>query len=158
MKRGFTFLALAGLSLPAAAAGDSIPFPEGYRDWRHVKSMVIEQGHPLFDSFGGIHHLYANDAAVNGYRQGSFPDGAVIVFDLLEAVHADSAVTEGERKVIGVMLKDAQKFADTGGWGFEGFAGGDPANPVVGADAASACFACHASEADSDFVFSTLRD
>src|SRR5690606_24843369 len=96
MKHAFTFLALASLSLPAAAAGDSVPFPEGYRDWHHVKSMVIEQGHPLFDSFGGIHHLYANEAAVTGYRQGIFPDGAVIVFDLLEAVHADSAVTEGE--------------------------------------------------------------
>src|SRR5690606_37522469 len=62
-----------------------VPYPEGYRDWTHVKSMVIQPGHPLYESFGGIHHLYANDAAIKGYQSGKFPDGAVIIFDLLEA-------------------------------------------------------------------------
>lgn len=152
--------ALAGLCLVSAqAADDGVDHPEGYRDWHHVKSMVIGEGHPLFDSFGGIHHLYANDAALDGYRAGGpFPDGAVIVFDLLDAVHDGGAVVEGERKVLGVMQKDAKRFSQTGGWGFEGFAGGDAANRVVGDNAASACFACHTAEANHDFVFSRLRD
>jgi len=30
------------------------------------------------------------------------------------------------------MQKDGKRFAGTGGWGFEGFAAGDPARPVVG--------------------------
>jgi hypothetical protein len=77
---------------------------------------------------------------------------------LLEAVHADDTVTEGERKVAGVMHKDAMKYADTGGWGFEGFAGGDATQPVVGDHAASACFACHQPLAARDYVFSTLRE
>ena len=34
--------------------------------------------------FGGIHHIYANDKAIEGYRNELFPDGAVIIFDLLE--------------------------------------------------------------------------
>ena len=38
-----------------------VPYPTGYRDWSHIKSMVIEEGHPLFEAFGGIHHIYAND-------------------------------------------------------------------------------------------------
>ena len=152
--------ALAGLCLVSAqAADDGVDHPEGYRDWHHVKSMVIGEGHPLFDSFGGIHHLYANDAALDGYRAGGpFPDGAVIVFDLLDAVHDGGAVVEVERKVLGVMQKDAKRFSQTGGWGFEGFAGGDAANRVVGDNAASACFACHTAEANHDFVFSRLRD
>ncbi len=150
-------LALAGLA--AATASDTgVPYPEGYRDWRHVKSMVIEEGHGLFASFGGIHHLYANAKALEGYRSGRFPDGAVIAFDLLDAKHADNAVTEGERKVLGVMHKDAKKYADTGGWGFEGFAAGDPARPVVGADAKKACFQCHMSQRERDYVFSEARD
>lgn len=142
----------------ALAAEPEVPFPAGYRDWHHVKSMVIEEGHPLYAAFGGIHHLYANDKALKGYRSDTFPDGAVIVFDLLEGVHDGNAVTEGARKVVGVMHKDAKKFATTGGWGFEGFGGGDSTNRVVGDSAASACFACHVPQKGQDYTFSRLRD
>lgn len=142
----------------ALAAEPEVPYPAGYRNWHHVKSMVIEEGHPLYGAFGGIHHLYANDKALEGYRSNSFPDGAVIIFDLLEAVREGNAVTEGARKVVGVMHKDANKFASTGGWGFEGFGGGDPTNRVVGANAASACFACHQPQKERDYTFSRLRD
>lgn len=120
--------------------------------------MVIEPGHPLYDSFGGIHHIYATPKAVQGYRSGTFPDGSVIVFDLLEAVRQDNAVIEGPRKVLGVMQKDERAFAATGGWGFEGFAGGDRAERAVGAEAAEACFGCHAGQAATGYVFSRLRD
>jgi hypothetical protein len=141
-----------------AAADVGVPYPEGYRGWRHVSSMVIEAGHPLHASFGGLHHLYANDKALQGYRSGKFPDGAIIVFDLLEAAAADHAVTAGKRKVVGVMLKDAKKFAATGGWGFEGFAGDSKSERVVGEKAATACFGCHAARKGSDFVFSRYRE
>ncbi|MBV2132865.1 cytochrome P460 family protein [Pseudomonas sp. MAP12] len=147
--------------LPASAvlaADPEVPYPTGYRYWHHVKSMVIEQGHPQFDGFGGIHHIYANASALEGYKAGTFPDGSVLVFDRLEAKRADNAVTEGARKDVAVMLKDAKKFAATGGWGFEAFGGGDPTRPVVGADAASTCYACHAPEKAHDYVFSRTRD
>ncbi len=149
---------LAAAALALAADAGQVPYPEGYRDWTHVKSMVIREGHPLYASFGGLHHLYANKQALQGYKAGKFPDGAVIVFDLLEAVDADNATNEGARKVLGVMVKDGKRFAATGGWGFEGFAGGDPETRAVGANAAEACFACHASHKGSDYVFSRWRD
>ncbi|MFA7593442.1 MAG: cytochrome P460 family protein [Thiohalobacteraceae bacterium] len=148
----------AATSTAVLAADPQVPYPEGYRDWHHVKSMVIEEGHPLYAAFGGIHHLYANDKALEGYRSEHFPDGSVIIFDLLEAVAADHAITEGQRKVVGVMHKDSKKFAATGGWGFEGFGGGDRSNRVVGANAASACFACHVPQKARDYTFSTLRE
>lgn len=153
----FALLSLAPVTV-ALAADPQVPFPSGYRDWHHVKSMVIEQGHPLFEAFGGIHHLYANPLALEGYKTGRFPNGAILIFDLLDARRSDNAVTEGERKVVGVMHKDTEKFAITGGWGFEGFGGGDPARRVVGANAATACFACHAPQKDHDYVFSRPRD
>lgn len=158
MHRLFVALTVTLLAASPLVADADVPYPAGYRDWRHVKSMVIGEGHPLFGAFGGIHHLYANPKAVAGYRSGTFPDGAVIVFDLLEATPADGALTEGVRKVVGVMHKDAKKYAATGGWGFEGFGGGDSTNRVVGSNAASACFSCHAPQKDSDYVFSSLRD
>ena len=120
--------------------------------------MVIEAGHPLYDSFGGIHHLYANAKAIVGYASGRFPDGAVIVFDLLEAKAADHAVTEGVRKLIGVMEKDSARFATTGGWGFEGFAGDSRTERLVGDAAETACFACHQARAAQAYVLSELRD
>lgn len=149
-------LAAACVALSAHAA-DPVPYPEGYRAWTHVKTMLIEKGHPLYEAFGGIHHLYANKEALAGYRKGRFPDGAVIVFDLLEAKSAEHAVQEGARKVLGVMRKDAKRYAATGGWGFEGFKGDSKTERVVADSAASACFACHTARKDQDFVFSSYR-
>lgn len=150
-------LAALAVSIALAAAPASVPYPANYRQWTHVKSMVIEPGHPLHGSFGGIHHLYANDAAMKGYRDGKFPDGAVIAFDLLEAQSADHAVTEGKRKVLGVMHRDAKRFAATGGWGFEGFVGDSVTQRAVGENAATACFACHQARKTNDYVFSSYR-
>jgi len=151
---------LVTVLLPALllAADDGVDYPESYRHWQHVKSMLIEPGHPLHAAFGGLHHIYANELAVQGYARGQFADGAVLVFDLLDVSTDDHAVTEAGRKVLGVMQKDAARYADTGGWGFEGFAGGDPEQRVVGADAATACFACHQPQAEADYVFSQWRD
>jgi len=158
MKTKMILAFCAVTATAALAAEPEVPYPVGYRDWHHVKSMVIEEGHPLFGAFGGIHHLYANKQALEGYEAERFPDGAVIVFDLLKAERANNTVTEGPRKVVGVMHKDEKKYAATGGWGFEGFGNGDPDNRVVGSDAATACFACHQPQKDQDYTFSRLRN
>ncbi len=158
MKALVLSLICAATTTSALAADLQVPYPQGYRDWHHVKSMVINEGHPLFEAFGGIHHLYANDKAMQGYRASKFPDGSVIAFDLLEAPSDGNAVTEGARKVLGVMHKDSKKFKATGGWGFEGFGGGDRAKRVVGKNAATACFACHQPLKAQGYVFSRLRD
>lgn len=149
-----TLLVAAGIH---AADPTPVPYPANYRAWTHVKSMIIEPGHALHAAFGGIHHLYANEQAMKGYRTGKFPDGAIIVFDLLEASSADHTVTEGKRKVLGVMHRDARRFAATGGWGFEGFAGDSRTERAVGANAATACFACHQAKRDDQYVFSRYR-
>ena len=149
--------AVAVTTLAFAAMPAEVPYPANYREWTHVKSMVIEPGHALHATFGGIHHLYANGQAMQGYRSGRFPDGAVIVFDLLEAQAADHTVTEGKRKVVGVMHHDAKKYAATGGWGFEGFVGDSRTQRAVGANAATACFACHQARKPDDYVFSSYR-
>ena len=147
------FIAAPALSADLAP----VPYPKGYRQWTHVKSMVIQPGHALYDSFGGIHHLYANKPAEKGYASGKFPDGAVIVFDLLTAVSADSAVQEGPRKVLGVMVKDSRRYKSKGGWGCEGFKGDSTTERAVGNQAATACYQCHTAQKDKDYVFSSRR-
>jgi hypothetical protein len=149
--------ALSMASSLFAADPAPVPYPEGYRQWTHVKSMTINQGHALYDAFGGIHHLYANKKAEQGYKSGKFADGSVIVFDLLEAKAADNTVQEGVRKVLGVMQKDATKYKDTGGWGFEGFKGDSKTERVVGKNAATACFQCHTAQKNGEYLFSTFR-
>jgi hypothetical protein len=162
MHRHILALFLVATGAPVLAADSAqppeVPYPSGYRDWHHVKTMIINPGHALYDAFGGIHHLYANKQAVSGYRSGKFPNGSVIVFDLLETTTADNSIQEGARKVVGVMRKDAKKYAATGGWGFEGFKGDSKTErAVTQKNAASACFQCHTARKDHDYVFSALR-
>jgi hypothetical protein len=148
---------LVGGSVSADQAADRVAFPEGYRTWRHVKSMIIEPGHPLAGLVEGTHHIYANDRALRGYPRRPFPDGSVIVFDLLETVSGDKAITEGARKAVIVMRKDARRYRATDGWGYEVFARGDAAQPQVRGQAATMCHACHQSQRERDFVFSDYR-
>lgn len=158
MRRMIVLVAAVAVVVPVCAAdAPPVPYPAGYRQWTHVKSMTINPGHALYEAFGGIHHLYANPKAEQGYRSGKFGDGSVIAFDLLEAKAADNVVQEGARKVLGVMHKDVRKYKDTGGWGFEGFKGDSKTERAVGKNAAAACFQCHTSRKDNDFVFSTFR-
>ncbi len=52
------------------------------------------------------------------------------------------AITEGPRKFIGVMAKNAGAYSDTGGWGFEAFKS-DTRDQRIVTDAKTQCFACH---------------
>lgn len=160
--------ALAGLALTAQAADEaakpaaSVPFPKGYRDWTHVKSMVIHSDkHPLHGAFGGIHHVYANDKALKVLKskKADYPKGAAFAFDLIEAPESGGAYTEGKRKFVAVMQRDAKKYADTEGWGWQVFEAGDPTKPAVkGLNEQKACATCHKEVEKKQFVFTDWRD
>jgi hypothetical protein len=147
------------LAATPALADDSklLGYPSGYRQWMHVKTMVIRSGHPLHHLFGGVYHLYANKQALEGYKRGKFGSGATLVLDLLEARDDGYSVSEGARKMVAVMHKDAKKYPDTGGWAFEAWRGDNRKDRMVGNDAKRACFECHASQQKNDYVFSTYR-
>lgn len=152
-------LLMASFGLVVGVSGqtvEGVAFPEGYRTWTHVKSMIVEKGHPLFELVGGLHHIYANSKAMQGYQANPrvFPEGAVIVFDLLEPVKAENAVVEGKRKAVIVMEKDTRRFAATGNWGYAVFEG-DSRRPVE--INANSCYECHRGAANTDFVFSSFR-
>lgn len=147
----------AGIGL-AGESADAVPYPVGYRQWAHVKSGLINPGHPFHARFGGIHHIYANTLGMTGYRSGNFPDGSILVFDLLEVeTNADGAIDQGQRRHVDVMVKDSARFAGTGGWGYEEFIPSDISRPTLSSSGKAACASCHASRRDRDSVFSEYR-
>ncbi|MBI3423838.1 MAG: cytochrome P460 family protein [Acidobacteria bacterium] len=149
--------ALSALSLWVKAE-DAVPYPAGYRQWVHVSSALVGPQAPGFAVNGGIHHIYANEKALAGYRTGRFPDGSVLVADFLETKENNGVTTEAARRRIDVMVKDSQRYAATGGWGFEQFRGDSQTERLVTAEGAAKCFACHASQKETDAVFSKFRE
>jgi hypothetical protein len=154
---GFALALVASMVVAAAALSDDSRYPEHYRRWTHVKSGLMGPQSPGFASFGGIHHIYANDTAMEGYRTGHFPDGSVIVFDRLEVHEAAGNTTEGARLSIDVMSKDGRGPAATGGWRFDRFLKDSQTDRELNAGFMAQCASCHTSRKDHDYVFSEYR-
>ena len=133
-----------------------VDYPTGFRAWQHVKTAIIEPGHPLEDTFGGIHHIYANDKAMHGLQSGTYEDGSVFVFDLLDYSRNDHFVAETERIRIDVMQYDKRAFSETGGWGFASFVN-DSESGRVEQDVVSNCYDCHVPAKESGYVYSKYR-
>ena len=140
----------------SAAAQAGVPFPEGYRRWTHVRSVLVGPQSPFFSTSGGMHHIYANEKAMERYAAHNFPDGAVLVFDLFEVKEKDGITSASARQRIDVMLKDSRRFAGSGGWGFERFMG-DGQEPALDEQHRDSCFTCHEQVKQKDFVFSDYR-
>ena len=135
---------------------ECVHYPSDYRAWQHVKSMIIQPGHPLEESFGGIHHIYANSEAMSGLTDGQYKAGAVFVFDLLDYNDGENTIVEAARKRIDVMQYDSQQFAATSGWGFASFVG-DSRTERVEQDVVTACYNCHIAAKESNYVYSQYR-
>ena len=146
---------LAIFQISAESADDLKP-PVGYRQWFHVNTMIVDKASPLFEvAMGGMHNVYVNSIGETALKQGGpFPDETVFLVDLHEFTISDGSYVEGPRKATAIMLKDKKKYASTGGWGWQAWAGGDPAKPIV-TDAAKQCFECHQPKKDQDYVYST---
>lgn len=159
------FAAVFLLQFGAVAGQDepSVAFPTDYRYWYHVgsKSIAPEAAEAIslaVEVFGNTFDaVFANTIALNDMRSGARPfrDGAAFAAPFFELAHpVDGLDTMGDLKFVAVMVKDSERFADTGGWGFEAFA---PDGSVI-AGASEGCFGCHESQQDNDFVFSTLAE
>ena len=146
---------LGGAAL--AASGDTpLSIPAGFKNWYLVNSMLVVKEMPQ-SAAPGLHLIYINKIGFDRLTRGGstpYPDGTVFVDDFRDAPLMDGTYAQGIRKAIPVMVKDARRYATTGGWGFQAWADGNPQKPIV-TDAAKQCFACHAPQASRDFTFST---
>jgi hypothetical protein len=161
MKRFFWFTTaclglIAMLTLQAQQAKPPTPdrLPPDWRSWTHITTGVIySDQHPLFDPFGGVHHIYANAKAAAVYKANGkrFPDGSAIVFVLYDAKDVDGMYVAGKKKVTALMVKDSKRYARSYGWGWQAWdANGKP----LVTDPVQQCANCHLSQKDRDMVFS----
>jgi len=133
-----------------------INLPAGYRDWGLI-SVAHEEG-----NLNDLRAILGNDIAIAAARRGDreYPDGAIVArvawnyVPLAESARAfgqvQSFVAGAPKNGVQFMVKDAKKFAETGGWGYAQFDDGKPA----GGETANTCFACHSIVKARDFVFS----
>ena len=104
--RFVSIAASVGCWYAIAGAGEAtVSYPKEYRQWAHVKSTLIGPQHASFATNGGIHHFYANSKGVEGYRTGKFPDGSVLIDDLLEVKESAGVTSEGPRQRLAVMVE-----------------------------------------------------
>jgi hypothetical protein len=149
-------LILAALSLSYLCAAESVQYPDNFRRWVHVGTGVILPGGTMPESEQGMHHVFANPKAVEGYASGDFADGSVIVYELRETQQNSGVIFEGDRRRVDVMIKDANLYKSTGGWRFERFYANDQTQDAVH-DAGASCFACHTNAKTHGFVFTQLH-
>jgi hypothetical protein len=147
-------------SISAKPADEAIPLPSDFRDWFAVNSMIVTKDSPISGQIGGMHLIYVNAKGLTTLKAGGplpYPDGTIFADDVHEFSLVDGSYVEGKKKAVTVMVKDATRYAATGGWGFQVWAGGDPSKPLVPdqAHAVSACFVCHTPQKAQDYTFST---
>ena len=139
-------------ALAAKPAPNGIVLPEGYQDWRLIGSSHRTDNNSLRVILG-------NDAAVAAARAGNtnpWPDGAILaklVWKDTTHPHWPAATVPGEFVHAEFMIKDTEKYRDTGGWGFARWLG--KAQEPYGKDAGftQECFSCHTPVKDNDYVF-----
>ena len=129
--------------------------PQGYRDFRWI-SVAHEAGN--LHSLGAV---LGNDVAFRAFRDGTlpYPDGTIIA-----ALHYRNTPSAENDRIFGqaqsfvpgaptniqFMIKDSQKYAATGGWGFGFFSPDGKPEPAA---SMKSCYPCHAREKAHDLVF-----
>lgn len=148
--------------LPEFTASGELVRPLDYRSWVFVSSgLGMTYGPaqpasgqpPLFDNV-----FVTREAYQSFLKTGSWPDKTMFVLELRRA-EANVSInnggyTQGTVAVIEASVKDAARFAATGGWAYFDFGRGDGLRSSAAPLAASAsCYACHSSNTAVDNTF-----
>lgn len=157
--RVFMIVTVGGLCLGGVspATGDAaalspiygVTIPAGYRQWPLVAPAL--EAAPLNE----IRAVLGNTVAIDAYRNARlpFPDGTILVklaWQQMPSSDFAPATIPGDATTVQVMVKDARRYANTGGWGFGRFIDGRPADDAQH----KTCFACHEALAKQhDYVF-----
>ncbi|OGU15040.1 MAG: cytochrome C [Geobacteraceae bacterium GWC2_53_11] len=150
-KYVISFVVLSAMCCSAGWAASEPPLPKGYHSWQKSGRKIVTDKSSLFY---GIHYLYADKKAMQGYQAGNkFREGSRIVVEFFNIKGNSSA--DGPLNMIVLMQKDKRQ-KGTGGWLFAGYSGdGRPS----GLDPLKNCFECHQKEAShKDYVISTSKD
>ncbi len=142
-------VAVAGKVTPAP---NGIEMPQGYKDWRVIGIADRTDNQTMRAILG-------NDAAVAAARRGRispWPDGAIlakVAWKTTTHEHWNKATVPGEFVQVEFMIKNAKKYAATGGWGFARWKGLDQQPYGKDANFVQECFGCHTPVKGQDYVF-----
>jgi cytochrome c551/c552 len=134
--------------IPTALNG--VTFIPDYKNWQVISASE------RFDN-GTMRLILGNPAAIKAIRENHispWPDGAVFAkVAFAQNEDAKGNISTGEFKQVEFMIKDAEKYAATKGWGFARFK--TPKMIPYGKTAlfATECINCHRPEEKTDFVF-----
>ncbi len=130
-----------------------------FKKENHVKTMVIfDERHPLYNPFGGIHHVYVNSYGLSEVKKDGarkFPEKSKLIFVLYEHKLENGAYVEGNKKITAYMIKDTNKYKDTDGWGYFAW---DANGKNLIKDAKADCHSCHGQVKEKDFIFSVWKE
>ena len=105
--------------------------------------------------------ILGNDRAIKAFREGQlpFPDGTIIARVAWDYVASEennktfgneqSFVAGAPKNGVQFMVKDAKRYAATGGWGYGQFDDGKAADEAM----LKTCYPCHEAAKARDFVF-----
>lgn len=135
-------------------APNGIELPKNYKDWK-----VISVSHRL--DHKSMRAILGNEIAVKAARSGNtnpWPEGATlgkVVWQQTEEKNWPTAIAPDKFIHAEFMLKDSEKYASTGGWGYARWVGNEM-NPY-GKDKnfVSECVACHTPAKSRDWVYTT---
>lgn len=147
-----TALSALAANTKVAPAPNGITLPEGYKNWRLIApSYRSDKNH--------IRAILGNDIAIEAERAGRtnpWPDGAImakIAWKNKTDEHFPDATVPGDFVHTEFMVKDAKKFAATGGWGFARWLGMEQKPYGKDSDFVQECFGCHTQAKTNDYVF-----
>lgn len=142
----------AGAAFAVDPAPNGITLPEGYKDWRLLSVHQRTENNTIRAVFG-------NDIAIKAAREGQtnpWPKGTVLAKTVFKAVTHDrfpTALEPGNFIHAEFMIKDAEKYASTGGWGYARWLGQDQKPYGKDANFVQECIGCHTPVKDRDWVF-----
>ena len=147
----------------------NISLPENFRTewmflgtWSIAEKDVEQSSAASRHGAAGLHNVYTQPGVAKYFRKnGTFPDGAVLVKELLKATTASMTTGTVSRgtEVEGwfVMVKDTKgRFSDNplwgDGWGWVLFNASDP-NAAVTSNYKTECVGCHIPAKDDDWIY-----
>lgn len=152
--------------LPEYAADGSLLLPKDFHSWVFLGSPLtpnaLNGGKASFPEF---HNVYIEPGSYAIYkRTGEFPEGTIFLKELqlaLPAQNPDGSRTEpsgrgyfpGPYNGADVTVKNSQKYAETGGWGYYNFNHHEPKAASAKPRPRDECASCHMASAKKDDVW-----
>ncbi len=175
MKRNITIAAVVillsfiGISLSYASndkkysltAPNGLSFGQirGYENWQLIASNYRTDNAEL-------RFILGNDIVIDAYKKGSgmdgkpFPEGSILVkigYSMKENQAFKSSMEPNVLQRVEYIIKDSNRFKDTGGWGFARFVYDSNTSTFApygqNESFSKECFACHILVEKRDFVF-----